>query len=125
MRPKSDTLTGQELEIMKVIWPLGQATVRDVYDALRARRTVAYTTVQTMMNILEAKGHLKKEPGEKAQTYAPVRPQRLVVQSMVREFVNRVFDGSARPLLVHLLKEKGLTERERKQLQRLLDEEKE
>jgi BlaI family transcriptional regulator, penicillinase repressor len=123
MRPKSDTLTGQELEIMKVIWPLGQATVREVYDALRARRTVAYTTVQTMMNILEAKGHLKKEPGEKAHTYAPVRPQRLVVQSMVREFVNRVFDGSARPLLVHLLKEKGLTERERKQLQRLLEKE--
>ncbi len=123
MRPKSDTLTAQELEIMKVIWPLGQATVRDVYDALRARRTVAYTTVQTMMNILETKGHLKKEPGEKAQTYVPVRPQRLVVQSMVREFVNRVFDGSARPLLVHLLKEKGLTERERKQLQRLLEKE--
>ena len=123
MRPKSETLTGQELEIMKVIWPLGQATVREVYDALRARRTVAYTTVQTMMNILETKGHLKKEPGEKAQTYAPVRPQRLVVQSMVREFVNRVFDGSARPLLVHLLKEKGLTDAERKQLQRLLEKE--
>ena len=125
MRRKSETLTGQELEIMKVIWPLGQATVRDVYDALRAHRTVAYTTVQTMMNILETKGHLKKEPGEKAQTYVPVRPQRLVVQSMVREFVNRVFDGSARPLLVHLLKEKGLTERERKQLQRLFEKEKE
>ena len=123
MRPKSETLTGQELEIMKVIWPLGRATVRDVYDALRTRRTVAYTTVQTMMNILESKGHLKKEPGEKAQLYAPVRAQHLVVRSMVREFVNRVFDGSARPLLVHLLKEKGLTERERKQLQRLLDKE--
>lgn len=123
MRPKSDTLTAQELEIMKVIWPLGRATVRDVYDTLRAHRTVAYTTVQTMMNILETKGHLKKEPGEKAQVYAPVRPQRAVVQSMVREFVNRVFDGSARPLLVHLLKEKGLTERERKELQRLLDKE--
>ena len=123
MRPKSDTLTGQELEIMKVIWPLGRATVRDVYDALRARRTVAYTTVQTMMNILESKGHLKKEPGEKAQLYAPVRAQHLVVGSMVREFVNRVFDGSARPLLVHLLKEKGLNEQERKQLQRLLEKE--
>lgn len=108
---------------MKVIWPLGQATVRDVYDALRAQRTVAYTTVQTMMNILETKGHLKKTPGEKAQVYSPVRPQRLVVQSMVREFVNRVFDGSARPLLVHLLKEKGLTERERHQLQQLLEKE--
>jgi predicted transcriptional regulator len=121
MRPKSGTLTAQELEIMKVIWPLGQATVREVYDALRERRSVAYTTVQTMMNILETKGHLKKEPGDKAQVYVPVRPQQLVVRSMVREFVNRVFDGSARPLLVHLLNEKGLTERERKELQKLLD----
>jgi predicted transcriptional regulator len=121
MRPKSETLTAQELEIMKVIWPLGQATVREVYEALSEKRSVAYTTVQTMMNILETKGHLKKEPGEKAQVYAPVRPQQLVVRSMVREFVDRVFDGSARPLLVHLLKEKGLPERERKELQRLID----
>jgi BlaI family penicillinase repressor len=123
MRPKSETLTGQELEIMKVIWPRGQATVREVYDELRAHRTIAYTTVQTMMNILETKGHLKKEAGEKANVYAPVRPQQTVVRSMVREFVNRVFDGSARPLLVHLLKEKGLTDRERKELQKLLDKE--
>jgi BlaI family transcriptional regulator, penicillinase repressor len=123
MRPKSETLTGQELEIMKIVWPRGGATVRDVYDTLRDRRTVAYTTVQTMMNILEAKGHLRKEPGEKAQIYVPVRPQQTVVRSMVREFVDRVFDGSARPLLVHLVKEKGLTDRERRALQKLLDKE--
>jgi predicted transcriptional regulator len=123
MRPKSDTLTGQELEIMKVIWPRGQATIREVYDELRAHRTIAYTSVQTMMNVLETKGHLKREPGEKANVYSPVRPQQAVVKSMVREFVNRVFDGSARPLLVHLLKEKGLTERERRELQKLLDKE--
>jgi BlaI family penicillinase repressor len=123
MRRKSETLTGQELEIMKEIWPLGRATVRDVYDALRERRSIAYTSVQTMMNVLETKGHLRKEPGEKAQVYVPTRPQQQVVRGMVREFVNRVFDGSARPLLVHLVKEKGLTERERRELQRLLDEE--
>jgi len=108
---------------MKVIWPRGQATIREVYDELKARRTVAYTTVQTMMNILETKGHLKREPGQKANVYAPVRPQQIVVRSMVREFVNRVFDGSTRPLLVHLLKEKGLTDRERRELQKLLDKE--
>lgn len=121
MRPKSDTLTGQELEIMKIIWPLGRATVRDIYNTLRDRRSIAYTTVHTMMNILEAKGHLRKEPGEKAHIYVPVRPQQAVVRSMVREFVDRVFDGSARPLLVHLLKEKGLSDRERRALQKLLD----
>jgi BlaI family penicillinase repressor len=123
MRPKSDTLTGQELEIMKIIWRSGQATVRDVYEDLKTRRTIAYTSVQTMMNVLETKGHLKKQPGERAQTYVPVRPQQTVVRSMVREFVDRVFDGSARPLLVHLLKEKGLTAAERKELQKLLDKE--
>jgi predicted transcriptional regulator len=123
MRPKSDTLTAQELEIMKILWPLGGATVRDVYEKLRARRSIAYTTVQTMMNILEVKGHLRKEPGEKAQVYRPVRPQQAVVKSMVREFVDRVFDGSARPLLLHLVKEKGLNDRERRALQKLLDQE--
>src|SRR5918993_5756043 len=121
MRPKSPTLTGQELELMKLIWQAGSGTVRDIYEALRDRRAVAYTTVQTMMNILEAKGHLRKEPGDKAQVYVPVRPQQAVVKSMVREFVDRVFDGSARPLLVHLIKEKGLTAAERKKLQKLLD----
>ena len=123
MRRKSETLTGQELEIMKLIWPRGQATVRDIYDTLREQRTVAYTTVQTMMNILESKGHLKKQPGEKAQVYVPSRPQHVVVRAMVSEFVARVFDGSARPLLVHLLRERGLSARERRELQRLLDEE--
>ena len=108
---------------MKVIWRTGQATVRDVYEDLKTRRTIAYTSVQTMMNVLETKGHLKKQPGEKAQMYLPVRPQQTVVRSMVREFVDRVFDGSARPLLVHLLKEKGLTAAERKELQKLLDKE--
>lgn len=108
---------------MKVIWRLGGGTVRDVYDDLRDRRSIAYTTVQTMMNILESKGHLKKQPGDKAQVYGPTRPKQQVVRSMVREFVDRVFDGSARPLLVHLLKEKGLSDRERKELQRLLDKE--
>jgi BlaI family transcriptional regulator, penicillinase repressor len=123
MRRKSETLTGQELEIMKLIWPRGQATVRDIYDTLREQRTVAYTTVQTMMNILESKGHLKKQPGDKAQVYVPSRAQHLVVRAMVSEFVTRVFDGSARPLLVHLLRERGLSARERRELQRLLDEE--
>jgi predicted transcriptional regulator len=121
MRRRSDTLTGQELEIMKLIWPKGQATIREVYDQLREQRTIAYTTVQTMMNILETKGHLKRQAGEKAHVYSPVRAQQTVVTSLVREFVDRVFDGSARPLLVHLLKEKGLTERERRELQRLLE----
>jgi predicted transcriptional regulator len=70
MRPRSKTLTEQELEIMKIIWERGRATVRDVYETLLERRRVAYTTVMTMMNILEQKGHLKAKTGRQS---VPVR----------------------------------------------------
>jgi predicted transcriptional regulator len=53
MRTPHPTLTPQELSIMKVVWKLEKATVRDVYEALRVRRIIAYTTVMTMMKILE------------------------------------------------------------------------
>lgn len=94
---------------MKVIWKLETATVRQVYETLLERRRIAYTTVMTMMNILEQKGYLKKQQGEKAYVYQPAQPQKQVIRSMVREFVNRVFNGSAEPLLVHLVEDRRLT----------------
>ena len=120
--PKRPALTPQELVIMKVVWRLGVATVRDVYTALRETREVAYTTVMTMMNILEVKGYLKKEKTDRAYRYRPARPERVVITSMVREFVNRVFDGASRPLLLHLVKEGRLTEKDRDELLRLIKE---
>ena len=119
MRKRSTTLTGQELEIMKVVWDLESATVRDVYEALLKRRKVAYTTVMTMMNILEQKGFLKKHQEERAYVYSPAQPQKQVVGSMVRDFVNRVFNGSAEPLLVHLVEEHGLSEKDLEEIARL------
>ena len=63
MRPKATILTEQELEIIKIVWEPGTATVRDVYEALRKRRMIAYTTVRTMMSILQQKKHLEKDRG--------------------------------------------------------------
>ena len=122
MATKRQPLTRQELAIMKIVWRAGAVTVRDVYEALLAKRRVAYTTVMTMMNILEAKGHLRKEKDERAFRYRAVRPQRTVVTSMVRDFVNRVFDGASHPLLLHLVKESRLTDEERRELLRLIKE---
>jgi len=109
MRRPSPTLTPQELEIMKVVWSRGDATVRDVYEALLQERRIAYTTVMTMMNVLEKKGHLRKKVEGRSFLYRPTRPQQKVVGSMVREFVERVFGGSAAPLLAHLVDEEHLT----------------
>ena len=112
MRKAQATLTDQELTIMKLVWRLGTPTVRDVYEALRATRQIAYTTVMTMMNILEQKGYLKKRQGERAFVYAPSRPEKQVIRAMVREFVGRVFNGAAEPLLLHLVEDDQLTREE-------------
>jgi predicted transcriptional regulator len=112
MKRCKSTLTGQELEIMKVIWKLGTPTVRQVYETLLERRKVAYTTVMTMMNILEQKGYLKKRQGDRAFVYTPSKPEKLVIRGMVREFVDRVFNGAAEPLLLHLVEDDQLTKEE-------------
>src|SRR3954466_12799176 len=119
MRSRSVTLTGQELEIMKIVWERESVTVRDVYEALLERRKVAYTTVMTMMKILEQKKYLKKSQAERAYVYRPAQPKRQVVGAMVREFVTRVFNGSAEPLLVHLVEEHGLSQEDVQEIARL------
>lgn len=106
---------------MKVIWELGRATVREVYEVLLERRRVAYTTVMTMMKILENKGYLKKSEGERARVYRAARPKEQVIRGMVREFVNRVFNGSAEPLLLHLVKDEGLTAAELADIARMAE----
>ena len=122
MRKPHPTLTAQELAIMKVIWRAGGATVRDVYESLRDSRRVAYTTVMTMMNILETKGYLRKDKQDRAYHYKPARGERIVIASMVREFVGRVFDGASAPLLLHLVEDGHLDEDERRELLRLINE---
>jgi BlaI family transcriptional regulator, penicillinase repressor len=122
VRTPHPTLTPQELAIMKVVWRLEEATVRDVHDALRARREVAYTTVMTMMGILEDKGFLKKTVGERAHVYRPARPRHQVMGAMVRDFVDRVFDGASGALLVHLAKDNRLTDKQRRIVKQLLED---
>jgi BlaI family transcriptional regulator, penicillinase repressor len=122
MRAKSRTLTDQELEIMKIVWRLGNVTVRDVYEELLKRRHIAYTTVMTMMNILEEKKYLKKRAAERAYLYQATRPRSEVVKAMVRDFVDRVFNGSAEPLLVHLIRDRRLSQKDLEKIARTIRE---
>ena len=115
-------LTPRELAIMDVVWDRGAATVRDVHDALSRRRKVAYTTVMTLMNILATKGHLARRRDERAYVYTATRPRQQAVARLVTDFVDRVFSGSAQPLLLHLVKHEKLTAAERAELRRLIDD---
>ena len=122
MRTSHPTLTPQDLAIMKVVWKLDTATVRDVYEILRVKRTIAYTTVMTMMKILEEKGYLKKVRVERAYVYRPTKPRQQVLGAMVRDFVDRVFDGAAGALLLHLAKDRRLSKDDRTTIRRIIQE---
>ena len=121
MRPKSSTLTAHELELMKIVWRHdGPVTVRDVYEALRARRSVAYTTVMTSLKTLEQKGYLKASQQDRANVYRPAKPKQQVIREMVREFVDRVFNGAGQPLVVHMLEDDRISESELRDITRMM-----
>lgn len=107
---------------MKIVWAGGAATVREVYETLREKRTIAYTTVMTIMNILVDKKHLKKKSVDRVFSYEPTKPKEKVIGEMVKEFVGRVFDGSAQPLLVQLVEDRHLNEKDLREIERLIEE---
>jgi predicted transcriptional regulator len=120
MKARKPVLTEHELAIMQIVWERPAVTVRDVYEELLKRRKIAYTTVMTMMGILETKGYLKRNQDAKAYVYRPTKSK--VLGSMVSDFVNRVFDGSAKPLLVHLVENEHLSQEELDEIAGLLKE---
>lgn len=105
---------------MKIVWSRDVSTVRDVYEALLERRKIAYTTVMTMMKILEQKKYLVKTQEDRAYVYHPAKPKNQVIKGMVREFVNRVFNGSAEPLLLHLIEDQRLSKKELEEITRMI-----
>ena len=118
---KPGPLTEVELEIMHVVWELGDATVKQVHDVLSARRPVAYTTVMTMLGLLAKKGHLMREESGKAFVYRPAHPKGRVVSRMLDDFVARVFHGSARPLVLALLKDRRISKRDLEEISKLAE----
>src|ERR1700733_8362078 len=122
MRPRHTTLTPQELEIMKVVWGRDSATVREVCEGLLKRRKVLDTTEDAVIKILETKGYLKKHRQHRAFVYQPVRPKNQVIGGMIREFIDRVFNGAAEPLLVHLVKSRHISEKDLQKIIRIVKE---
>jgi len=107
---------------MKLVWDRQSATVRDIYEALLERRKIAYTTVMTVMKTLETKGYLKKRRQDRAFIYRPAHAKNQVISGMIREFIDRVFNGSSEPLLVHLVKTRHIREKDLQAMARMIDE---
>ncbi len=119
-RPKTEQLTPLELEIMNVLWESGSANVQTVQQQLQ--RELAYTTVQTMLNILHKKGQARRTLVERAYFYEPAVSRKQVVSKHITDVVDRLFGGSAESLVMSLLETKHLTPAKLARLQQLVDE---
>jgi len=119
-RSKTEHLTPLELEIMHVLWETGPANVQTVQQKLN--RELAYTTVQTMLNILHKKGKAKRTLKDRAYFYKPAVSRKQVVSKQVSDVVDRLFGGSAESLVMSLVETKHLTPEKLARLQKLLQE---
>ena len=109
-----------ELQVMKLIWGRGNATVRDVWEELYPEKRLAYTTVATVMRKLESKGFLKHDERDRTYIYRPLIEQGEVSQGMLKELIDGLFDGSAAKLVNTLVQSQDLTEKDLAQIQRII-----
>jgi predicted transcriptional regulator len=119
-RPKAEKLTPLELEIMHVLWEEGPANVQTVQQKLK--RPLAYTTVQTMLNILHRKGKVKRALKDRAYFYTPVVSRSHVTRQHIGDIIDRLFGGSAESLVMSLVETKHLTPKKLARLQQLIEE---
>jgi BlaI family transcriptional regulator, penicillinase repressor len=123
-RKPEPPLTPLELEIMSVLWETGPANVQTVQANFKSRE-LAYTTVQTMLNILHRKGRVTRQLKERAYIYKPVLSRQKAVTQAVGEMLDRFFGGSADSLVLNLVESRQLTPEKLAEIQKLLERPKE
>ena len=120
-RKPSAALTDAEAAVMAVVWRLRRASVGDVVAAMNETRAVTYSTVQTILRILETKGYVTHEKVARAFIYAPVVDERQARRRALRHLVNRLFEGSPSLLVLNVLEDEDIDPAERDQLRKLIE----
>jgi BlaI family penicillinase repressor len=120
-RRQSPTLTDAEARVMTVLWQAHHATVADVVTALGRKRPVNYSTVQTMLRILEAKGYVAHEKQGRAFIYRAIVDQTQARRRALTHLVSRLFNNSPSLLVLNILEEKRVDPKEIERLKKLLE----
>jgi len=115
-------LTPLELEIMKVLWDLGPANVQAVQAKLPGEPKLAYTTVQTMLNVLHRKGKVKRALKGRAYEYTPLVTRQKAIRATLHDLIDRLFGGSAEGLVMSLVETRHLTAEKLARLNRLVEQ---
>jgi predicted transcriptional regulator len=114
--------TDAELEILTVLWGIGPATVREVYEVVSRRRPAQYSTVLKFMQIMAEKGLVQRDEEQRAHIYKPARPREWTQQQLAGDLLERAFSGSAKALLVGALAARKATKQELAEIRKLLDD---
>ena len=123
MRRKSLTPLGEtEMEVLHLVWELGHATVADVRERMLRHRDVAYTTVMTVMKNLADKGYLQFEKEGVTYVYSAARAPEDVRRSLLGELMEKVFKGSPGALVQTLVASEKLSDAEREEIKRIIDQ---
>jgi BlaI family transcriptional regulator, penicillinase repressor len=120
-RKKSVALTDAEADVMAVLWRLRRASVGDVVAGIKKTRAVTYSTVQTMLRILETKGYVTHHKVARAFVYEPVIDERQARRRALRHLVRRLFEGSPSLLVLNVLEDEEIDPAEREQLRKLIE----
>ena len=115
-------LTDVELELMSIIWERGDSTVKEVMDALPGDRDLAYTSVATILKILENKKVLGSRREERAHVYYSLVPKSTYELKSIRDLVDKLFAGTSSSLVVKLLNESKISQDELKSIRNVLNE---
>jgi predicted transcriptional regulator len=121
-RQRSTGLTDGEARVMAVLWATPRATVADVQSALKSRHKVTYSTVQTMLRILESKGYVAHEKSGRAFIYRPILDERQARRRALRHILARLFNNSPSLLVLNVLEDERMDAEELERLKKLIDE---
>jgi BlaI family penicillinase repressor len=114
--------TDAELELLTVLWSRGPSTVREVHETIARRRPTQYTTVLKQMQIMAAKGLVRRDEKQRAHVYEAAQPREWTQRQLAGDFLRRAFDGSAARLMVGALSARKTSKKELAEMRRLLDE---
>jgi len=121
-RPKPTRPTDGELAILNVLWKREAAlTIRQIVADLKKPRPYTYATVQTLVRIMEKKGLVKRGPERYPALYSPASPEEISKKQMLHEFIDRVFGGSMKQMVMHALASKKSSTTDIDEIEKLID----
>jgi BlaI family penicillinase repressor len=121
-RPQPPKLTSTELALLQILWERGPSTVREVYEVLARSKPIGYTTVLKLLQIMAAKGSVRRNEQDRAHVYEACQPAENTKRQLVGELLQRAFAGSASQLMLHALDGRKTAPSEIEEIRRMLDE---